>query len=1079
MSIAEMCTTFIKKDTDSGKLLDKNIMEFVTAPWGLGLGATPDVPPLYPSQRFILKCYYGLELDNSSNRDIIIKDQFNEVELYRFNEVEYSKYLYDEHRINVHDYGDRPNLVLVCGRRSGKCITGDSLTLTDKGIYRIEDLGEAPDEGFSPLNVGVAQESGRSSRSAYFYNGGVKDVFKIKTKDGYSINGTANHRVKVMSKEGLIVWRYLDDIKPGDYIAINRSTDLWASEKIKLDKFFNNEGKKEVTFPEELDELTARLLGYLVGDGSWGAKNALSLTVEHNETWDSLKDLYTNIFNDYRVIADKRTSNTGRLSFFSTGTRKFFHDLGFSWDCNRYNKSIPWSILRSPKSVVCSFLRGLFETDGCPENNGSYITFSTASLRLAHELQVVLLNLGIISSISEKYNKKTKRHYAHLGIKGVRSRRIFADLIGFDSDKKMLPVLESLKKAKEGKSNTESIPHQKNKIRELLDSIPIRKRGEGPGRRKLRELLGNITKNTREDLTYNRLCKSIDFAKEINAGKEELEHFRNIISTDYYYSEVVSVKESEDRVYDLNVPDGNSFVANGMTNHNTTVTACIIAYETYKLLNRYCPQEYFGIMPEDDIRITCVSTGKETATELFNRVTGHIERCEFFRKFRCKPTKQSMRLRSQRDIDKYGTEGRATITINVAPCSAKGLRGHNNIIVALDEMAFFFADEKNSGVGASDKNDRAIYNAVTPSLAKFKTPDGNPAGKVICISSPYGKTGKFYEEYERSFKEDNDDILMIQAPTWEIDPQLASKFLKNKYNENPKVYRSEFGAEFSDEICAWIEDPVIVRQNIVPGLSYKIRSFERVPHFMGIDIGLKGDGTSVVVGHWTKEVVDGEEVDKLEVDCCETRYAEEEGKDFFTPDEMAEWISEFKDRFFIIKGLMDQYYGMSIVPYLEKKGQKMFESRHFSETRNSEIYQNLLASMISSTLRLPELETERLIDGKPSKDTDLVLELLTLQSEQRGKYLIKVHAPDRDKAHDDNSDALSRMVQVAIEYKVKGLGNKISAPVGSSQAHSFKKARSRDAMRASLNRPSSSKSYGSPTRTRSSMNGPSFSRTFR
>lgn len=630
MSIAEMCTSYIEKKSDSSKVLDKDIMEFVSAPWGLGLGVSPEVPPLYPAQRFILKCYYGMDLDDSNNRDIIVKDQFNEVELYRFNEKEYAQFLYDELRVNVLDYGERQNLVLVCGRRAGK----------------------------------------------------------------------------------------------------------------------------------------------------------------------------------------------------------------------------------------------------------------------------------------------------------------------------------------------------------------------------------------------------------------------------------------------------------------TTLTACIIAYETYKLLNRYCPQEYFNIMPEDDIRITCISTGKDTASELFNKVTGHLERSEFFRKYRCKPTKQRMLLRSQRDIDKYGEQGRATISINVAPCSAKGLRGHNNLIVALDEMAFFFADDKNQGVGASDKNDRAIYNAVTPSIAKFKTPDGNPAGKVICISSPYGKSGKFYEEYERSFKEDTDDLLMIQAPTWEIDPGLSSKYLKSKYNENPKVYRSEFGAEFTDEICAWIDDPVVVRQNIVPGLRYKTRSFNRVPHFMGIDVGLKEDGSSVVVGHWDTEKINGENIDKIEVDCCDVRYAEDEDKDFFTPEEIADWIAEYTSKFYIVRGLMDQYYGMSIIPILEKKGHKMFEFKHFTDTLNSNVYQNLLATMISSGLRLPE-EEERTVEGKPTKESDLVLEVLSLQSQQKSKYLVKVQAPDRKGAHDDRSDGLARMVYVAVEYKVKGIGGNILANKSMNQAKSFRKARSREMMRASLNRPVGSKIFGMSSQHRSRKMVPTFSTSLR
>ena len=57
MSLSELCTNFITKRDDTNKTLDKNVIEFLEAPWGLGLGCTPDVPPLYPVQRVIIKCY--------------------------------------------------------------------------------------------------------------------------------------------------------------------------------------------------------------------------------------------------------------------------------------------------------------------------------------------------------------------------------------------------------------------------------------------------------------------------------------------------------------------------------------------------------------------------------------------------------------------------------------------------------------------------------------------------------------------------------------------------------------------------------------------------------------------------------------------------------------------------------------------------------------------------------------------------------------------------------------------------------------------------------------------------------------
>jgi len=500
----------------------------------------------------------------------------------------------------------------------------------------------------------------------------------------------------------------------------------------------------------------------------------------------------------------------------------------------------------------------------------------------------------------------------------------------------------------------------------------------------------------------------------------------------------------------------------------STITSCIIAYETYRLLSKFCPQEYYGIMPESDIRITSISTSKETASELFNMVTGHLERSEFFRKYRTNPTKQWMYLKTQRDLEKYGPKGRSSISIHVAPCNAKGLRGHSNIVIALDEMAFFFADEKSGKTtreSKSDRDDRAIYKAVTPSVAKFKRPTGDPDGKIICISSPAGKSGKFFEEYQRGFNNDNDDLLVMRAPTWEIDPGLSSQYLKSKYKENPISFRSEFGAEFSDRLFGWIDDPKIVRQAYVPDFRYKQRSSERVPHFMGIDIGLKNDGSAITIGHWVKELVGGAKVDRIEVDASDIRYAslevlrDDEGfeRDYFIPEELGEWIAEYTKKFYILKGLMDQYYGMSIIPILHKKKLRQFEFRSFTDILNSLAYQTAMTTFISKEIKLPEIDNNRTIkvvgDLEEEADTELVRELLSLQAEQKSKYLIKVSA--KEGGHDDLSDSFVRMVLLASEYRNKGFTERStgsSSPQGA--VSNARQMRRRERIKAGLNRPS-------------------------
>lgn len=498
----------------------------------------------------------------------------------------------------------------------------------------------------------------------------------------------------------------------------------------------------------------------------------------------------------------------------------------------------------------------------------------------------------------------------------------------------------------------------------------------------------------------------------------------------------------------------NLVLVAGRRGGKTSVTSGIIAYEIYKLLTKHSPQEYFNIQPNSQIKITCVSTSKQTASELFNMVIGSIDQCEWFRRYRQEPTKEVLALQTEKDIELYGRSkhARASLLLRVASCSAKGLRGPSNMVVGMDEMAHFFEDEKaQGGAVGGDKNDRAIYNAVTPSVANFKNPSGDPAGKIICLSSPATKSGKFYEEYERSFHADVDDLLMMQTPTWEMNPEVPSKFLKQRYTENSIVYNVEYGAVFDDRMKGWIEDPEVVRQCIVPNMKYKFRSSARVPHFMGVDVGLKEDGTSLCVCHHVDERVHGAVNSFIEVDASEVRFAAEEGKKHFVPKDIADWIKEYTDRFFIVKGLMDQYYGMGIIPLLEEGGLKQFEYRIFSEQLNSTIYQNLLTQFISQSLRLPD--SEKIKAGESVEtDSDLVAEILSLQAYHKSKYIVKVEAPDRKGCHDDLSDALARAVLLATEYKSKGYGSMASLGA-STVAKSFKRSRARDALKMSLNRP--------------------------
>jgi len=500
----------------------------------------------------------------------------------------------------------------------------------------------------------------------------------------------------------------------------------------------------------------------------------------------------------------------------------------------------------------------------------------------------------------------------------------------------------------------------------------------------------------------------------INDMFNEKERFRltEIEYLKFLYEEGrINVKEITGKEDDMRP---NLILVFGRRGYKTSSIAVLCAFELYKLIKKYCPQEYYGIMPDDEIRISCIATNQEQASELFRRITGHIESADFFKKYRNKPTLNYMQISTQRDVEKYGPGMRPSLRIVASPCSGRGLRGHNNIIAILDEFGFFFESET-----SKDRSDENIYNAVTPSTAQFTAPNKQPHGRIINISSPGNRSGKFYKLFTRSMEPDCKDLLMIQAPTWEVDPTLSPKFLRAKYSENPVTFMSEYGAEFSDRISGWIDNEQLLRMNIIPGLKEKKQSYERVPHFMGIDIGLKNDGTAIAIVHIVKKEIGGVMKDCIELDYTAVRYAKDEDKEFFPPEEMAEWVSTFTNKFFLVKAIMDQYYGMAMLPFLHRKGLKYFDVQHMSRDFNSRVYQNLMSKMLDSSLRIPEGDLKE-VDGKTTKDSDLVRELLRLKATHHSKYIISVEAPDVKDAHDDLSDAYARAVYLATEYLAKG-----------------------------------------------------------
>jgi stage V sporulation protein R len=137
----------------------------------------------------------------------------------------------------------------------------------------------------------------------------------------------------------------------------------------------------------------------MVGDGHISdKKRTLGLTTGDLEQSEEFSRLTEDLFGliPKEKWDDSSKNGRWRLSVSSRDLRDFLVHLGLKTGRCARMKEIPECILRSPKVVMSAFLRAYFDCDGYAGKAG--VILSTASEELGKQIQIVLLNYGILSS---------------------------------------------------------------------------------------------------------------------------------------------------------------------------------------------------------------------------------------------------------------------------------------------------------------------------------------------------------------------------------------------------------------------------------------------------------------------------------------------------------------------------------------------------------------------------------------------------------------------------------------------------------------------------------------------------------
>jgi ribonucleoside-diphosphate reductase alpha chain len=434
------------------------------------------------------------------------------------------------------------------------CLVGHSLVATEYGLVRLRTLGNPAGEQWQEVDFMVATDE-EPQKATKFYINGVAPTRLIRTRSGYTIQGTPNHQIKVIdAATGERVWRRLDAIRPGDIVPLRLNSLFGAPREVPLPPLGDLHWNAEPTLrvPRHVTPELAELVGYYMGDGSLHAKGLrFCVSSKDTDVAERIRHLCRILFGLEPQITKGAKGDYLEIVVHAVPLAIWWEACSFMKhkpnDAHRgkgFTPHIPDAILRTNDPLIyCAFLRGLFEADGSVI--GGVPSLTTASETFANEIRSLLLALG--------YPTKTKVDCSAWGqgtlyVLRLRNRaynEAFLREIGFLGQRKSGAVVRDASKMP-GKGDRVYLPL--SLVRELVPPtsrhygavyLALKRHGGIPRERVLQLL---------HETGDRRLWELLQF----------------------YYDPVVANEDGGlQPTYDLSVPANLTYIANGFVSHNT------------------------------------------------------------------------------------------------------------------------------------------------------------------------------------------------------------------------------------------------------------------------------------------------------------------------------------------------------------------------------------------------------------------------------------------------------------------------------------------------------------------------------
>lgn len=310
-----------------------------------------------------------------------------------------------------------PNVGVI--EATNPCVVGSTLVSTEYGLMPMEKIvREKIEMKILTDNRVVGGEGVKLRPHNHLWDNGVKDVWRLETKSGFTLEATPDH--KIMTTRG---WVHLEDLKVGEDKVLIQSSGFFNTDQVLPIKTENlNKGGNGRSYKMNLPNVWTKelgiVIGLLIGDGWLRDKDKncrVGFTFSDEKQMRNIKRILDGYYG-IRIMPVKRENGVWHLSYHSKFFINFFKQLGVK-AVKASEKEVPSSLLIAPKEAVVGFLQGLFTSDGTVrdsrKSSSDWLALTSKSKKLLQDVQLLLLNFGIKSRIFDRSRKPRQKMFPY------------------------------------------------------------------------------------------------------------------------------------------------------------------------------------------------------------------------------------------------------------------------------------------------------------------------------------------------------------------------------------------------------------------------------------------------------------------------------------------------------------------------------------------------------------------------------------------------------------------------------------------------------------------------------------------